>query len=340
MAKSKQPPLVVSMGEPAGIGPDLALLAWASRKALKLPPFYVRGDTELLRQRAARLDLGFQIETVTPEHAVGTFAKALPVVQTGPTLEDRPGEDQAETGPSVVAAIEAGVEDVKNGQASGLVTCPINKAALYRTGFSFPGHTEYLGALAEKHWPETRVRPVMMIAGPELMVVPVTIHIPLKEVPTALTTEFIVETAEIAAADLKNRFGFASPRLALCGLNPHAGENGTMGTEDRDVIAPAIEKLRAGGLAVTGPHPADTLFHPAARTQYDCVLGMYHDQVLVPAKTIGFDDSVNVTLGLPFVRTSPDHGTAYGLAGTGQVRIDSFAAALRMADALAHPERF
>ena len=339
MAKTLQP-LAVSMGEPAGIGPDLALLTWASRKTLKVPPFYVRGDADLFRQRATRLGLGVAVETTLPDQAARVFSKALPVIQTGPALQDRPGEEQPETAASVVAAIKAGVEDVRSGRASGLVTCPINKSALYKTGFSFPGHTEYLGALAQEFWPDQPARPVMMIAGPELMVVPVTIHIPLKDVPAALTTRLIVETAVITADDLRKRFGYAEPRIALCGLNPHAGEDGSMGLEDRDVITPAIKELRAMGLAVTGPHPADTLFHPAARTQYDCVLGMYHDQVLVPAKTIGFDDSVNVTLGLPFVRTSPDHGTAYALAGTGRARIDSFAASLRMADALAHPERF
>jgi len=337
---STQKPLAVSMGEPAGIGPDLALLAWANRKALKLPPFYVRGDVRLFRERAEKLGLTLRIDAISPDRATAVFAKSLPIVQTGPELTDRPGEEHSGTAPSVISSIEASVLDVLAGHASALVTSPINKAALYKTGFSFPGHTEYLGSLAQEHWPGARARPVMMIAGPELMVVPVTIHIPLKAVPDAVTVELIVETAEIAAEDLKMRFGYTSPRLAVCGLNPHAGENGSIGTEDRDVIEPAIALLRARGIAVSGPHPADTLFHPQARTGYDCVLGMYHDQVLVPAKTIGFDDSDNVTLGLPFVRTSPDHGTAYSLAGTGEVRIDSFAASLRMADVLAHPERF
>lgn len=326
------------MGEPAGIGPDLALQAWSGRKVLGLPPFYMRGDISLLYSRAKKLGLNLPIEETSPESAAEIFHKALPVVQTGPALADRPGEEQDETGSSVVAAIEESVADIARGDAAGIVTLPINKSALYRTGFSFPGHTEFLGMLAERHWPGTRARPVMMIAGPELMVVPVTIHIPIRDVPGSLNEELIVETAVITARDLRERFGFASPRLALCGLNPHAGENGTMGTEDRDVIFPAVERLKAMGIDASGPHPADTLFHPPARRTYDCALGMYHDQVLVPAKTIGFDDSVNVTLGLPFVRTSPDHGTAYGLAGKGTARVDSFAAALRMADALAHPE--
>ncbi len=335
-----QKPLAVSMGEPAGIGPDLALLAWVNRKSLKLPPFYVRGDLALFRERARKLGLDPRIENTTPDESARLFAKALPLVQTGPALDDTPGEEHPETASSVIASIEGCVADVHAGLATALVTGPINKAALYNAGFTFPGHTEFLGALARRYWPDAQARPVMMIAGPELMVVPVTIHIPLSQVPKAVTADLIVETAEITIADLKKRFGYPNPRLAVCGLNPHAGENGSIGTEDRDVIEPAIERLRAAGHVVSGPHPADTLFHPAARTQYDCVLGMYHDQVLVPAKTIGFDDSVNVTLGLPFVRTSPDHGTAYGLAGKGAVRLDSFVASLRMANVLGNPDRY
>lgn len=338
--RSNQKPIAVSMGEPAGIGPDLTLIAWANRKALGLPPFYIRGDETLLQERARKIGLNARLKSVTQDEATATFAKALPIVQTGPALSDQPGVEAPETAASVVASIEGCVEDIKSGLACALVTNPINKAALYRTGFAFPGHTEYLGSLAVTHWSEEPAKPVMMIAGPELMVVPVTIHIPLRDVPAALTTELIVETAEITANDLKTRFGYTSPRLALCGLNPHAGENGSMGTEDRDIVEPAVARLRAMGIDASGPHPADTLFHPAARENYDCVLGMYHDQVLIPAKTIGFDESVNVTLGLPFVRTSPDHGTAYGLAGTGTARVDSFAASLRMADVLANPDRF
>jgi len=338
MRRNKKP-LAVSMGEPAGIGPDLALLSWANRKKLGLPPFYVRGDQQLFVERAKKIGMTPHVVPCTPKNAVTCFQKGLPVVQTGEPLSDRPGEEQEETAPSVVASIETCVEDVKSGHAAALVTSPINKAALYKTGFNFPGHTEFLGALAAKHWPGQAAEPVMMIAGPELMVVPVTIHIALKNVPAALTEALIVETGKIVAKDLRERFGFSNPRLALCGLNPHAGESGAMGTEDRDIITPAIETLKDMGIAASGPHPADTLFHPAARETYDCVLGMYHDQVLVPAKTIGFDDSVNVTLGLPFVRTSPDHGTAYSLAGTGMVRIDSFAASLRMAHALANPDQ-
>jgi len=333
-------PVAVTLGEPAGIGPDITLLAWYNRRKLRLPPFYLRGDASLLSQRAAKLELPIPLQACEPEEAAAVFSQALPVVQTGAELEDKPGEEDPATAATVLASIETCVTDVLEEKAVALVTNPINKAALYKAGFTHPGHTEYLGHLAEKYWPDRPSRPVMMIAGPDLMVVPVTIHIPLRDVPDQLTEDTIVETAMIVAADMKARFGFANPRLALCGLNPHAGEKGALGTEDRDIIVPAIERLRSAGIATTGPHPADTLFHPEARLKYDCVLGMYHDQVLVPAKTIGFDDSVNVTLGLPFIRTSPDHGTAYPLAATGMARTDSFCASVRMAHALAHPEKF
>ncbi|WP_299471470.1 4-hydroxythreonine-4-phosphate dehydrogenase PdxA [uncultured Roseibium sp.] len=331
-------PVAVSMGEPAGIGPELALLAWTNRKSLRLPPFYIRADKSLLQERANTIGRKIPLEACAPEDAYSLFRKALPVVQTGSQLSDKPAIEQEETAATVVASIEHCVEDVRDGRASSLVTSPINKAALYKTGFSFPGHTEFLGALAAQHWPGEPANPIMMIAGPELMVIPATIHIPLKDVPSSLSEDLIVETAQVAARDLKTRFGYTQPRIAICGLNPHAGENASMGSEDRDIIAPAVKKLNSMGIAATGPHPADTLFHAAARQTYDCAIGMYHDQVLVPAKTIGFDDSVNVTLGLPFIRTSPDHGTAYNLAGTGTARIDSFTASLRLAHALANPD--
>lgn len=334
---SVKTPLAVTCGEPAGIGPDITLQAWLARKKLSLPGFYVRGDPGFFARRAQRLELDIPIQAVEPETALSHFGKCLPVVPTGEPVEDTPGAEQAGSASSVIASMRASVQDVYDGRAMAVVTNPINKAALYRAGFTFPGHTEFLGHLARELWPETTHNPIMMIAGPELMVVPVTIHIPIKDVAHTLTEELIVKTAQITATDLIRRFGFARPRLALCGLNPHAGENGSMGTEDQDVIAPAIERLRAEGIDATGPHPADTLFHPDARQTYDCALGMYHDQVLVPAKTIGFDDSVNVTMGLPFVRTSPDHGTAYSIAGSGMARPDSFAASLRMAAVLSDP---
>lgn len=333
-----QDPVAVTLGEPAGIGPDLTIIAWVNRKRLQLPCFYVRGDEALLKSRAAALGMSLPVTQCNPEDAPNHFGRTLPLVQTGESLQDTPGAETPDSAASVIASIEQCVADVQAGKATAVVTNPINKAALFKAGFPHPGHTEFLGKLGAQYWPEQTSRPVMMIAGPELMVVPVTVHIPISKVPEALTTAAIVETAKIVTSDLKSRFGFPNPRLAVCGLNPHAGENGTMGSEDNDIIAPAIKELASLGIDATGPHPADTLFHPRARQTYDCVLGMYHDQVLVPAKTIGFDDSVNITLGLPFIRTSPDHGTAYSLAGTGNVRVDSFAASIRMAHALAHPE--
>lgn len=330
-------PLAVTSGEPAGIGPDLTLLAWTRRKALQLPAFYIRTDPGFLEQRAARLGLKVPIARVDPHEANGAFTKNLPVVSTGAAITDMPGVEQEAAADSVITSIRTCVEDVRAGRACAVVTNPITKSALYQAGFDYPGHTEYLGVLGDELWDVPSQRPVMLIAGPELMVVPVTIHIPLADVPRALSKTLIVETARIVHQDLKDRFGIADPRLAFCGLNPHAGENGTIGTEERELITPAIAQLNREGIVATGPYPADTLFHPEARASYDCAIGMYHDQVLVPAKTIGFDEAVNVTLGLPFVRTSPDHGTAYSLAGTGRARIDSFAASLRLAAVLSDP---
>jgi 4-hydroxythreonine-4-phosphate dehydrogenase len=219
-----------------------------------------------------------------------------------------------------------------------VVTCPIAKKPLYDAGFGFPGHTEYLAHLASRHIGRD-VTPVMLLAGPDLRTVPVTIHIALADVPKVLTTELIIATARITAADLKSRFGIPRPRLAIAGLNPHAGEGGAMGLEDIAIVAPAVEMLKAEGIDAIGPLPADTMFHPRARASYDAALCMYHDQALIPAKTLAFDEAVNVTLGLPFIRTSPDHGTAFDIAGKGIARADSLIAALRLARRLADSGR-
>lgn len=330
-------PLAVTSGEPAGIGPDVTLRCWAERTLMSLPPFYVRTDPGLLRSRAARLGLDVPIVEVAPEDACEVFSSALPVVTDGQSVADLPGTPDSATAAAVIASIDSCVADVREGRAAAVVTNPIAKKTLYDAGFRHPGHTEYLGELAEQFGPGPHT-PVMLLAGPELMVVPVTVHIPLSAVPAALTADLILETARIVDRDFRKRFGLSKPRIAVAGLNPHAGEGGSMGREDIDVIAPALELLRNEGMDVSGPWPADTLFHPEARKTYDCVLGMYHDQVLIPVKTIAFDDTVNVTLGLPFVRTSPDHGTAFDIAGTGKARPQSLAAALRMAAVLAAPE--
>jgi 4-hydroxythreonine-4-phosphate dehydrogenase len=235
----------------------------------------------------------------------------------------------------VIAAIEAATAAVARGEASALVTNPIAKHVVASASFPYPGHTEFLGALAARHWPGRPHTPVMMLAAPSLRVVPLTVHCRLADVPGAITRDLILETAHITHAALKRDFGIAAPRLAVTGLNPHAGEEGSMGREEIEVIAPAIAALRAEGLAVTGPHPADTLFHAAARARYDAVLCMYHDQALIPFKTVAFEDGVNVTLGLPFVRTSPDHGTAFDIAGEGRASARSFIEALKLAASIA-----
>jgi 4-hydroxythreonine-4-phosphate dehydrogenase len=246
----------------------------------------------------------------------------------------QPGRPDPASAPATIESIERAVALTRAGRAAAVVTNPIAKHVLHAAGFSHPGHTEFLAALARGE--DGRApRPVMMLWSEALAVVPVTIHMPLREVPSALTTDLIVQTGRIVARDLRERFGIAAPRLALAGLNPHAGESGSLGSEDRDVVEPAIARLRAEGIDASGPYPADTMFHDRARRGYDVALAMYHDQALIPIKTIAFDDGVNVTLGLPFVRTSPDHGTAFDIAGKGIARPDSLIAALRLASRLA-----
>lgn len=324
-------PLALSVGEPAGIGAEIAALAWRSRPAGR--PFYCLADPGFLRSRLARagIDIGLQV-IAHPAQAAQAWETGMPVLPVGATMADRPGEPSPDDAPAVIAAIERAVGDVVAGRAAAVVTAPIQKANLYAAGFAFPGHTEFLGSLAARLIPGWAGEPVMMLAGPELSTVPVTVHIPLADVARTLTAGRIVTVGRIVAADLAGRLAIARPRIAVAGLNPHAGEDGTMGTEDRDVIAPAVATLRAAGIDARGPLPADTLFHPRARAGYDVVLAMYHDQALIPVKTIAFDETVNVTLGLPFVRTSPDHGTALDIAGQGIARPDSLLAALAMAD--------
>ncbi len=326
-------PLALTIGEPAGIGPDIAIQAWLRRNELKLPAFYLLGDRDFLGKRAKALGLELKLADVRAENASDAFADALPVVATGHIATARPGQPDHTSASTAMFSIRQAVGDVLAGRASAVVTNPIAKSVLYRTGFRHPGHTEFLAELAATggHTPQ----PVMMLWSPALVVVPVTIHVPLREAIAQLSIDLIVTTVRIVNAALKARFGLAHPRLAVSGLNPHAGEDGTLGTEDRSIVAPAIEILRAEGIEVTGPRPADTMFHDAARKTYDCAICMYHDQALIPVKTLAFDDAVNVTLGLPFVRTSPDHGTAFDIAGTGRANPSSLIAALRLAARLA-----
>ncbi|SDF05888.1 4-hydroxythreonine-4-phosphate dehydrogenase PdxA [Thalassobaculum litoreum] len=322
-------PLAVTPGEPAGVGVDLALGLWAVRTA-ETPAFFLIDDPERVAARARLLGIAAALTPIDdPREAVTAFPNALPVLRHAFPAQSVPGRPDPANGPATVDAITRAVALVRAGDAAAVVTNPIQKETLYQAGFAHPGHTEYLAALSGPN-----VVPVMLLASPELKVVPVTIHIPLAEVPRQLTTGKIVTTARITAVALQRDFGIAQPRLALAGLNPHAGEGGALGREDGDIIAPAVAALRAEGIDARGPLPADTLFHEEARATYDVVLGMYHDQVLVPIKTLDFWGGVNVTLGLPFVRTSPDHGTALTLAGTGKARIDSLRAAVELARAM------
>ena len=326
-------PLALTSGEPAGIGPDITIAAWLRRNELNLPAFYLLGDPDLLRHRAKLLGLAVAIADVSPEDAVATFADALPVVSTGHPATAQPGRPDDTSADAAIASIRQAVLDVAKGRARAVVTNPIAKSVLYRAGFRHPGHTEFLAELAATGG--RTPQPVMMLWSPALAVVPATIHVSLREAIAQLSSELIVSTARIVVADLKARFGLANPRLVVSGLNPHAGEDGTLGAEDQTIVAPAVEILRREGIAVRGPLPADTLFHDAARKTYDCAICMYHDQALIPIKTLAFDDAVNVTLGLPFIRTSPDHGTAFDIAGTGKANPSSLVAALRLAARMA-----
>ncbi len=323
-------PLALTQGDPAGIGPDITLVAWTRRRELGLPPFLFIGDHGVLAARARQLDLTVPLREADVASACNVFPEALPVLPVAAGIDVVAGEPHMATAKGTIAAIEKAVALSMAGDALGVVTNPIAKSVLYEAGFGFPGHTEFLADLAARATGQS-VMPVMMLAGPKLRAIPVTIHIPLKNVPDALTTDLIVETGRIAHADLKARFGIDHPRLAVAGLNPHAGEGGAIGKEDEAVILPAIQILRAEGIDAFGPLPADTMFHDDARRRYDVAICMYHDQALIPAKALGFDDSVNVTLGLPFVRTSPDHGTAFGIAGKGIAKEQSLVAALKLA---------
>jgi len=323
-------PLALTLGEPAGIGPDITFAAWRRRAELGLPPFYLLADPAFVARRAERIAPDTPVTVVTPEAATAAFATALPVVDIAVPVTAEPGRPDQSSAPAALAAIRRAVADVLAGAAAALVTNPVAKNVLYRSGFPEPGHTEYLGKLAEEAT-GVAAHPVMMLWSPELAVVPVTIHLALKDVIARLSESLVFETGRIVARDLRERFGIARPRLAIAGLNPHAGEDGALGDEDLTVVRPAVDRLKAEGIDARGPLPADSLFHQAARASYDVALAMYHDQALIPIKTLAFDHAVNVTLGLPFVRTSPDHGTAFDIAGTGRADPASLIAALRLA---------
>ena len=325
-------PLALSQGDPSGIGPELALKAWLARKT-DTHPYFVLGDAALFERSAQALGLAVPVARITPAEATKTFASALPIVDLGFPVKGVPGKPDAADAPATIAAIERGVRLVKEGHASAIVTNPIAKEVLYGAGFTHPGHTEYLGELGAALWGADDF-PVMMLWSSQLAVVPVTIHVSLQRAINELTTDLVVKTARIVHADMQRKFAVMKPRIAIAGLNPHAGENGTMGREDLDIVAPAVAQLRAEGIDARGPLPPDTMFHAAARAKYDAALCMYHDQALIPIKTLAFDSAVNLTLGLPFIRTSPDHGTAFDIAGKGLANEASLIAALELASLL------
>lgn len=324
-------PLALTLGDPAGIGPELALAAWLARREHGIAPFFVCGGRRALEEAAAHCGLEVPLAEIdAPAEAGDRFATALPVL-SGEDGAYTPGSPDGNGAQIARASLEQGTRSARDGAAAAVVTGPVSKTQLAATGFAFPGQTEFLADAAGLVTGDV----AMMIAGPTLRTVPLTIHIALADVPAALTTDLIVTRARIVARALVRDFGIAEPRLAIAALNPHAGENGTFGTEEARVIEPAIAQLEAEGLLVTGPHPADALFAPRARATYDAALCMYHDQALVPVKALDFDQGVNVTLGLPFIRTAPDHGTAFAIAGRGLANPGATIAALTMAGAMA-----
>ena len=321
----------MSLGDPAGVGPELLCQAWAQRDESRLPPFFAVGGVRLLEAAAKARGLDIPVILIDdPAAAASAFARGLPVLGEldGPY---RPGAPDADGARLALASLEQAAALAVAGRAGGLVTGPIAKAWLAEVGFAFPGQTEFVadacGAAAEDA--------VMLLAGPSLRTVPITVHCALSEVPDRLSAKLICRRARIVAEGMRRDFGIAAPRLAIAALNPHAGEDGRMGDEEQRIIAPAIEALRSEGIDASGPHPADSLFAPRARATYDVAIAMYHDQALIPLKALDFDQGVNVTLGLPIVRTSPDHGTAFDIAGKGIADPGAMIAAIRMAGEIA-----
>ena len=319
-------PLLITMGEPAGIGGEIALVAWQNRQAKDLAPFALIDNPD----RLSAIAPGVPIRPIdTPDQVMETFQTALPVLPLSLPVPVAPGHPDPRNGVAVLQSIETAVRLCRSGEAAAMVTNPIHKGILYQAGFRHPGHTEYLAELGQVD------HTVMMLANDRLRAVPVTVHVSLRQAATTLDRDTIIDTCRIVHRDLIRWFGLSAPRLAVAGLNPHAGEGGTLGTEEESIIRPALDILRQEGVDVVGPLPGDTMFHEEARDRYDVAICMYHDQALIPVKTLDFHGGVNVTLGLPFIRTSPDHGTAFDLAGTGKARPDSLIAAIRMAARMA-----
>lgn len=318
-----QPPLALTMGDPAGIGGEIMVRAHTASRASGGPEFFLVGDPDWARDCGAVVEI---IDDPAATHAV--FDRAIPVLPVTLAAPVIPGTPDPRNAAAVIRAIELAVSLAMAGRAGGVVTNAIAKSVLYAAGFAHPGHTEFLGALTGSP------NPIMMLAAPELRVVPVTVHMALRRAVAALDTGSIVTAGRVTAAALRRDFGIAHPRLAVAGLNPHAGEGGAMGDEETTIIVPAIAALRADGIVAFGPLAPDTMFTPTARRTYDVALCMYHDQALIPLKTIDMETGVNVTLGLPIIRTSPDHGTAFDIAGKGLAQPGSLIAALAMADAM------
>ncbi len=323
-------PLAVTMGDPAGIGGEISLQAWCALRSGS-QCFVVLDDPARLAELARAINADLSIRVVNDAGAAAAvFREALPVLPVRLAAPAVPGKPDPANARAVIASIERATELALHGAVGGVVTNPINKAALYDAGFQYPGHTEFLAALTGVPGEQ-----IMMLASPRLRVVPVSVHVSLREALATLTTERIIATARTTAAALKRDFGIAQPRLAVSGLNPHAGEQGALGKEEAMIIAPAIAVLRTEGTCVSGPWSPDTMFTTAARARYDAAICMYHDQALIPLKTLDMDQGVNVTLGLPIIRTSPDHGTAYDIAGKGIANPSSLIAAIKLAAALA-----
>ena len=316
-------PLAVSLGDPAGVGPEIVAKAWAARQQRALPPFFAVGDA----RSVSRVWDGPVATIRDVREAATVFVDALPILGVQDAGEIVPGVPDTEGARCALQSLEMAVGLVREGAARALVTGPVSKSQLYAIGFTYPGQTEFVA----ERCGVSRDNAVMMLAGPDLRVVPMTTHVPLADVPGLLTIELIVAKARATVRGLQRNFGIEQPRLVLAGLNPHAGEGGAIGREEIDVMEPALALLRAEGIDIGGPFSADTLFHPRARARYDAALCAYHDQALVPIKTLFFDDGVNMTLGLPIVRTSPDHGTAFAIAGQDCAHPGAMIAAIAMA---------
>ncbi|MDX1923401.1 MAG: 4-hydroxythreonine-4-phosphate dehydrogenase PdxA [Alphaproteobacteria bacterium] len=331
LAPSNQKPISVSMGEPAGIGAEVLFKSWLARRNTHIPPFFLVGDPEFTDAQAKALNMFVPVEKIEhPSQANAVFNRALPVYPLELETEVKPGiADPANAG-AVLDSIKIATKFVMDGDASAIVTLPIHKSTLYQSGFGFAGHTEYLTSLCN-----TTKATVMMLEIDTLRVALSTIHVSLKDAIDKITTSLIVNQTLTVERSLRHMFGIAKPRIAIAALNPHAGEHGAMGLEEIEIIIPAIEQLRERGIDISGPHPADTMFHKNARAQYDCAICLYHDQGLIPIKTLDFHGGVNITLGLPIVRTSPDHGTAFDIAGKGVADPASLIAALKRAEGLA-----